>query len=302
MPLNLQSAPNSIARRRALPALAMSLMLNACADPSSAPVTGSLGSAQSPAATERSAKPAVDAGPLAAAHKANPADAAAALAYARVLRASGAKPEALAVLDKAAAGKQADRRLQLERGLLALELGETAKAEKLLRQAHDANAPDWRLHSALGAALASGGRQPEAQAQFAKALALAPDHPTVLNNLALSYALDGKVAEAEKLLRRARPDPAQTPQVKQNLALVVGLRGKFDEARALGEAALPPAKAGDNVAYLQRLAGAKSANRAEGGPDPAAKGPAQKANASLPQPTYQLAGPGAPGVAATEGR
>jgi hypothetical protein len=82
----------------------------------------------------------------------------------------------------------------------------------------------------------------------------------------------------------------------------VGLRGKFDEARALGEAALPPAKAGDNVAYLQRLAGAKTANRADGGADPEAKGPAQKANASLPQPTYQLAGPGAPGVAATEGR
>ena len=111
---------------------------------------------------------------------------------------------------------------------------------------------------ALGAALANGGRQQEAQAQFAKALALAPDHPTVLSNLALSYALDGKVAEAEKLLRKARPGVVQTPQVKQNLALVVGLRGKYAEARALGEAALPPAKAGDNVAYLQRLASAKS--------------------------------------------
>ena len=74
------------------------------------------------------------------------------------------------------------------------------------------------------------------------------------------------------------------------------MRGNYDEARVLGEAALPPAKAGDNVAYLQRLAGARSgaksaASRAEGGADPAAKGPPQKANASLPQPTYQLGGP-----------
>ena len=200
------------------------------------------------------------------------------------------------MLDKTAAGKPADRRLQLERGLLALELGETAKAETLLREAHDPKAPDWRLHSALGAALASGGKQPEAQAQFAKALALAPDHPSVLNNLALSYALDGKIAEAEKLLRRAAARPAQTAQVKQNLALVWALRGKYDEARVLGETALPSAKAGDNVAYLQRLAGAKSsaksaANRAEVGADPAAKAAAKKTNASLPQPTYQLAGP-----------
>lgn len=285
MPLTLQTARVSIAHRAARPLIALGLALSACADPSSAPVTGSL------ATGSKNAGAPVDLAPFAAAHKANPADPAAALAYARALRTGGAKSEALAVLDKAAANKSADRHLRLERGLLALDLGETAKAEKLLRQAHDPKAPDWHLYSALGAALASRGQQPEAQAQFAKALALAPDHPTVLNNLALSYALDGKVAEAEKLLRKARSGPAQTPQVKQNLALVLGLRGKYDEARALGEAALPSARAGDNVDYLKRLAGAKSpANRADNS-EPAAKAEARKANASLPQPTYQLGGP-----------
>src|SRR5262249_8875989 len=154
----------------------------------------------------------------AAAHTANPGDAAAALAYARALRAAKAKREALAVLDKASAAKPADRRLQLERGLLALDLGEPAKAEKALRQAHDAKAPDWRLHSALGVALAARGRQQDAQLEFAKALALAPDHPVVLNNLALSYALDGKAAEAEKLLRRVQQNGAPPAQVQQNLA------------------------------------------------------------------------------------
>ena len=52
-------------------------------------------------------------------------------------------------------------------------------------------------------------------------------------------------------------------------------------------------KAGDNVAYLQRLASAKAnagsaAIKPDGSVDPAAKGAAAKANASLPQPTYQL--------------
>lgn len=290
----LQNALALVAWRSGLPALALGLALNACADPANTPVTGSLATAERVAATSKSAGAPVDVAAFAAAHKANPVDAATALAYARALRAGGAKAEALAVLDKAAAAaKPADRRLQLERGLLALDLGETAKAEKLLRQAHDPKAPDWRVHSALGAALASRGMQQEAQAQFAKALALAPDHPTVLNNLALSYALDGKVAEAEKLLRKAQPGAAQAPpQMQQNLALVLGLRGKYDEARVLGEAALPPAKAGDNVDYLKRLASAKSAaNRADGS-EPAAKAPAKaldrKANASLPQPAYQL--------------
>lgn len=278
MPLTIESARRAIARLAVCSALAAGLALAGCADPSSAPVTGSLAAAGS----------GMDLAALEAAHKANPGDAAAALAYARALRGGGAKAEALAVLDKASTAKSTNNTLRLERGLLALELGHAAKAERLLRQAHHPKAPDWRVHSALGAALASRGRQQEAQAQFAKALALAPDHPTVLNNLALSYALDGKVAEAEKLLRKAKPQPAQAPQVKQNLALVLGLRGKYDEARTLGEAALPPPKAAGNVDYLKRLASAKSSAARADNSAPAAAGPDRRANASLPQPSYQL--------------
>jgi Flp pilus assembly protein TadD len=264
-------------RRAALPGLTAALLAGACSDNAGRPVTGAL---QRPEASAAGIALTPDVAPMAAAHKANPADPAAAIAYAQALRASGAKREALAVLDQAAAaakGTGPDRRLQLERGLLALDVGEPAKAEKLLRAAYNAKAPDWRLHSGLGAALASRGRQQEAQLQFAKALALAPDQPSVLNNLALSFALDGKVADAERLLRKAQRASARPPQVQQNLALVLGLAGRWDEARALGEATLPPAKAGDNVAYLQRLSGAKAS--------------AAQASASLPQPTYRLGAP-----------
>lgn len=291
MLLAVESAHASIARAAACLVLAAGLALAGCANPFDAPATGSLAAD----------KKAADLAALAAAHKARPTDPAAALAYARALRAGGDKAEALAVLDVAAAprsagksaGKaasKADRQLQLERGLLALDLGQTAKAEKLLRQAHDPKAPDWRLHSALGSALASRGRQAEAQAQFAKALALAPDHPAVVNNLALSYALDGKAAEAEKLLRTARPDPAHAPRVQQNLALVLGLRGKHEEARTLAEAALPPPSAAGNADYIRRLTAAKSAARAES-PEPAAAAGERRATASLPHPPYQLGRP-----------
>jgi len=219
--------------------------------------------------------------PLAAAHKANPSDSAAALAYAKALRGKGAIAEALAILEAAARAKPRDRRLALERGLTALELGDAAKAEAVLRSAHDPKAADWRLHSALGAALASRGKHPEAQVQFAKALALAPDHPSVLNNLALSYALDGNTGEAERLLRRAQQGTKggrEASKVQQNLALVLGLGGKYAEARTAAEAALPVAKAGENVTYLQKLAEARTAAE-----------PADKAAAAnLPLPTYQL--------------
>jgi Flp pilus assembly protein TadD len=287
-PTVLQIAVGLAARRPGLTALVLSLVLSACSNSAITPAAAPLVMTE-PAVAESRQRPTVDAAPYAAAHKANPADPAAALAYAGALRANGAKREALAVLDKAAAARPSDRRLHLEQGLLALDIGEPARAEALLRQAHDPKAPDWRLHSALGAALASRGRQQEAQAQFAKALALAPDHPSVLNNLALSYVLDGKGAEAERLLRRAQRT-AGAPQVRQNLALVLGLNGKYEEARTLGETALPAARAGENVAYLQRLAtGRQDTSQAES--EPPRDSAARKVNASLPQPSYQLGGP-----------
>lgn len=228
---------------------------------------------------------------LSAAHKANPADADAALVYAKALRKSGAKGEALTVIEAAAKAKPGDRQLALERGLITLELGEPAKAEKLLRSAHDPKAPDWRLHSALGAALAIRGKQQDAQAQFAKALALAPNHPSILNNLAISYALDGKAGEAEKLLRtaaaaKANPDSAK---MQQNLALVLGLGGKYSKSRTVGNTALPVDKATANAAYLQRLAEARAA--AKSIPTADDQGRREAANASLAPPTYQLGAP-----------
>src|SRR5262249_55326734 len=149
-----------------------------------------------------------------------------------------------------------NRRIALERGLLTLDLGDPAKAEVLLRSAHDPKAPDWRLHSALGAALASRGNQHDAQIQFTKALALAPNHPSVLNNLAMSYALDGKAAEAEKVLRSIVPakSNAEETKLQQNLALVLGLGGKYADARGAVGTILPPDTASANVIYLQKLA------------------------------------------------
>lgn len=268
--------------------LGATLLLGSCANPPAAPETATLAAAQRQVQlAQKNSLVQADHSQLAEAHKANPADAAAALAYARALRLSGAKVEALAVLDKTAAAKPNERRLQLESGLLALELGQTSKAERLLRRAYDAKTPDWRLHSGLGAALAASGKQQEAQVQFAKALALAPDHPSVLNNLAMSYALDGKADEAEKLLRRAQRTAPDTAQVQQNLALVLGLQGNYEAARRTAQATLPPTQANQNLAYLQSLAGAKVATRTTDTGTSAGK----TVNASLPQATYQLGGP-----------
>jgi Flp pilus assembly protein TadD len=204
------------------------------------------------------------------------------------LRRSGDKNGAYALLEQAGPLHPANRALIKERGLLAVELGHIAKGKDLLTTAIAAGAPDWRLHSALGAALAASGEQQEAQTQFAKALELAPDHPAVLNNLALSYALDGKRDEAERLLRRVSthgPSAAARAQGQQNLALILGLSGRVDEAQRVSEATLSAPQAKANMAYLRSLAGGtKQAEVAT----PLRS--AEAIGAGLPAPTYRLGG------------
>ena len=178
---------------------------------------------------------------------------AAVIAQARKIRLDGDKARALQVLDAASEKHADDKDLMKERGLVALEAGKIKQAETLLRKAFDSTAPDWRLHSGLGSALAAQGKQPEAQIQFAKALELAPDHPSVLNNLALSYALDGKHDEAEKLLKRVTKINGAQPKAQQNLALLVGLKGNVAEARKLSTSVLPPDAARGNLSYLEGL-------------------------------------------------
>jgi Flp pilus assembly protein TadD len=290
--------PGLCSRWRGIGMLAPAILLASCAEPAG-PLSTPLASPEPAAVSaQRSRSNRVDLAPLAAVHKARPADPEAAVAYAHALREAGSASKALTVLDKTAALKPTDKRLLLERGLLALDLGEPAKAEALLRKAQDKKAPDWRLHSGLGTALAARGKQQEAQVEFAKALALAPDHPSVLNNLALSYALDGKVAEAEQLLRKAHQAKSQARgmadarKVQQNLALVLGLRGRYEEARVAAVDTLTAAKAQRNVAYLRELAGARAASAsAERKTDPGTEVAARRASASLPQPIYSLGGP-----------
>jgi Flp pilus assembly protein TadD len=195
------------------------------------------------------------------------------------------KSQALEHLDKAE-GADKDLALIGERGLLALELGQVQKAVTLLASAQDPTKPDWRMQSAYGAALSAAGRQKEAQEQFSKALAAAPDQPSILNNLALSYALEGRHDEAEKTLRLAAAQSGD-PQARQNLALILGLKGKTGEARAITEATLPPEKAKENLAYFDKI----SRTRVSAA-DPADKAPAvRSASAEADKPIMQLGVP-----------
>jgi Flp pilus assembly protein TadD len=201
-----------------------------------------------------------------AAARGNPGDVEATVAAARILRRQGDKSGALALLDQAASAAPNDARLFRDRGLLALELGAVGRARDHLQHAIASGSRDWQTHSALGTALAASGKQKEAQREFAEALKRAPDNPVVLNNLALSLALDGQRGDAEQMLRRASAakDKASEVRVAQNLALLgkIGETGrktgsKPDDAAASKQSAVvapkiqASAKAGDTSGALK---------------------------------------------------
>lgn len=156
-----------------------------------------------------------------------------ALNYARNLKAMGQKRQALPVLQQASVYHGQSRELASEYGRLALELDQLSTAKPLLAMADDPTKPDWRVVSARGTLLAKEGNYKDAIPFFERAMALSNSSPTVMNNLAMAYALNGEAERSEQLLRQAasRGGPSK---VRQNLALVLGLQGKYDEAATVG--------------------------------------------------------------------
>jgi Flp pilus assembly protein TadD len=145
--------------------------------------------------------------------------------------------------------KNLDAYLETARAYLGADKG--FYAIDPLKRAQALAPRDWRPPSLLGIALEQSKRHDEAAAAFNQALALSPDNPAVLSNLALAYAAHGDAAQAETLLRRAVAQPTATAQERQNLALVLGLEGKLGEAERLIREDLPPDTADANLAYLK---------------------------------------------------
>ncbi len=205
--------------------LLTSVILAGCAGPDSVGRLGAFSDATGSRHDQEAAnnaKPAI--AETARAHAQAPGDPKIAIQYARRLKAAGRQREALAVLEAMPEGAQAYQPLLVEHGLLALELGQTAKGQQLLLRASPERTKDWQVLSGLGIAASNLGQQSDAQKYFSRALELSPNNPTLLNNLALSYILDRKLTTAEELLQRATKSTAPPARVTRNLELARALK------------------------------------------------------------------------------
>lgn len=184
-----------------------------------------------------------------------PSDLKSALSYARNLKALGEKSKALAVLQQVSSLHDGDPELAGEYGRLALELDQVNVAARMLQIADDPAKPDWKIISARGTVLAKQGQYKDAIPFYERALTLAQNQPSVLNNLAMAYAMSGDAKKAEELLRQASAGNAgeNSNKVKQNLALVLGLEGRYDDANAVTAGTSSAAAVADNTEMLRHI-------------------------------------------------
>ena len=206
-----------------------------------------------------------------AAYNKNPQDPKMVLGYAAALKAIGSRDKALEILTAGYRANQNNGEIAAELGRLALDMGRLDIAQQTLKVAETQGVKDWKTLSAQGTLRAKQGRHAEAQQYYLAALQEQPDAVSVINNLALSYALDGKPNKSEELLRKAVASGHDDKRVRQNLALVLGLQGKFDEARKVASLDMSDQEAKSNMTYLRNMLSnptqfaAASAGGADGG-------------------------------------
>jgi len=186
-------------------------------------------------------------------YRTNPRDAEAALRYGTALRANGQRAQAAAVLEQASLAHPGNKQLLAAYGRALADNGNFQQAFDVLSRAHSPDNPDWRILSVQGTALDQMGKHEEARGYYASALRIAPDEPSVLSNLGMSYVLSRELPRAEETLRKAQATGRADTRVRQNLALAVGLQGRFAEAETIARADLPPDEAAANVAILKQM-------------------------------------------------
>lgn len=187
------------------------------------------------------------------AYEQNRKDRTAILSYGNALTQNGQMPQAMAVLRAGVITHPQDREIASAYGKVLAMNGRFDEALNVLQRAQRPDTPDWKLMSAEAAIYDQNGNHAKARSLYKQALKIAPNDPSLLNNLGLSYLLSNELPDAEYTLRKAASLPGADSRVRQNLALVLGIQGKYDEAIQVAQAELDPQQAKANIDYLRAM-------------------------------------------------
>ena len=178
------------------------------------------------------------------------------IGLARNLRYVGQSASAADVLLELSRRQPDDEEIMLERAKALIASGGHNQALALLGDVISMNRNNWQAFSARGIAYDSLKNYKMAEKSFLEALAISPDNPAVLNNLAMSLAQAGRIKKAIATLERAALINRGSPQIRQNLALLYGISGDKEKAKSLAVMDLDQKEVETNASFYQRFDGA----------------------------------------------
>jgi Flp pilus assembly protein TadD len=181
----------------------------------------------------------------------NPMDPVAGVKAAQALREMGQYEQSADIAQRVLLVQPANYEAMLEVGRGHIARGQAFYGIEALEQARNIQSGDWRPWSLLGTAYEQVRRTDDARAAWAQALAISPNNPDVLANMAVAAMSKGDNATAEPLLRQAAAQPGASLKIQLNFAMVLGLNGKLGEAEQILRRTLPPELADQNLAWLR---------------------------------------------------
>lgn len=186
-------------------------------------------------------------------HDRNPQDRTALLGLARNFRYTGNARLALEILEAASKDFEDDGLFLTELGKVHIATGNAEDAVKTLQAVIAKDGRNWDAYATLGVGNDLLQAYPEAWEAYQKALEISPNNPAVLNNMAISAALDGQIELAISTLEGAPISVRRNPQVRQNLAFFYGIKGNLKKAEALAKMDLDEKSVRNNLNIYSRF-------------------------------------------------
>jgi Flp pilus assembly protein TadD len=133
--------------------------------------------------------------------------------------ASGEWARALTLYEALLQARPANSTLAERAAIAAVRTGQVARAARHAEVATASPTASWKAWNASAVIADHQGRWDQADAAYAKALSLAPQHPEVLNNIGWSLLVRGRWEDAlERLEQAAAKDPG-SDRIANNLEL-----------------------------------------------------------------------------------
>jgi Flp pilus assembly protein TadD len=132
-------------------------------------------------------------------------------------------------------------------------MGQPTLAEEQIVLVLQADSSDYRALNVLGVALDMQGRHAEAQANYRRAIQLAPNYLPTRSNFGLSLAITGPPQEAVAQLAPIATARGSDARIRQNLAFAYVMAGDFENALQISRRDLDEKSAQRQLYYFMQL-------------------------------------------------